>query len=48
MAAVMASTLQTLQSVDAELKSLVEPLWQRITALVGEFFEPRSLAGDVP
>lgn len=44
MAAVVASTLQTLESVDTELKSLIEPLWTRLLALVGEFFAPGGLA----
>jgi hypothetical protein len=48
MATVVASTVQTLENVDTELKSMIEPLWARVLALVGEFFAPGGLAGGVP
>lgn len=48
MKVLLASTLQSLDEIDTEVRRLVEPLLQRVVALVGGFFAPGSLAHRLP
>src|SRR6266446_3132780 len=46
MAMLLTRTLETIEPVETELKPLLEPLWNRLLALVGEFFAGGGFAHE--